>query len=175
LPVPGLEGRYEVSDQGRLRQLTMDGHRILPCVPLSTGYARAGLKVPGIPSPATLHRVVLLAFVGPLPPGQETRHLDGDKTNNALSNLTYGTSSENKLDTIRLGRGRQAAPASPPRRTPRRPSTEPVRNRMIAMRLTDDEYDLLAREADQQDLPISRYARRAILLAIGEQSEWIRP
>lgn len=50
-----------------------------------------------------LHRAVLLAFVGPLPKGKVSRHLDGVKTNNHPSNLAYGTHQENREDAIRHG------------------------------------------------------------------------
>lgn len=50
-----------------------------------------------------VHRLVLLAFVGEYPAGQETRHLDGDRSNNTLSNLRYGTPAENTLDKFRHG------------------------------------------------------------------------
>jgi hypothetical protein len=51
-----------------------------------------------------VHRIVLDAFVGPRPDGMECRHLDDDPTNNALSNLVWGTRSENQLDAVRNGR-----------------------------------------------------------------------
>jgi len=51
-----------------------------------------------------IHHLVLDAFVGPKPLGQERRHLDGDVTNNALSNLAYGTWRENHDDKERHGR-----------------------------------------------------------------------
>lgn len=35
----------------------------------------------------------------------ETRHLDGDPGNNALSNLCWGTRQENAQDKVRHGRG----------------------------------------------------------------------
>ena len=52
-----------------------------------------------------IHKIVLLAFVGPRPEGMVTRHLDGDPLNNHLDNLTYGTQSENHIDRIKHGRG----------------------------------------------------------------------
>lgn len=36
--------------------------------------------------------------MGPLPPGKETRHKDGDSTNNRRDNLSYGTKAENAED-----------------------------------------------------------------------------
>lgn len=51
-----------------------------------------------------VHRLVLLAYVGLPAPGQVTRHLDGNPGNNAISNLAWGTESENAQDRIRHGR-----------------------------------------------------------------------
>jgi hypothetical protein len=45
-----------------------------------------------------LHRLVALAFLGPAPEGMEVRHLDGNKRNARLENLTYGTQAENYAD-----------------------------------------------------------------------------
>jgi len=45
-----------------------------------------------------LHHLVLEAFIGMRPQGCETRHLDSDKSNNALSNLAWGTARENMED-----------------------------------------------------------------------------
>ena len=40
----------------------------------------------------------MLAFVGPTPDGMQIRHLDGDRSNGRLENLTYGTGKENAAD-----------------------------------------------------------------------------
>jgi hypothetical protein len=51
-----------------------------------------------------VHHLVLEAFVGPCPPGQEARHVnDNDRANNALSNLAWGTHRENCADRDRHG------------------------------------------------------------------------
>jgi DNA-directed RNA polymerase specialized sigma24 family protein len=55
-----------------------------------------------------VHRLVLSAFVGPCPERHEGCHRDGSRTNNALSNLYWGTRSDNCLDTSRHGRNRNA-------------------------------------------------------------------
>jgi hypothetical protein len=44
------------------------------------------------------HRLVAEAFLGPCPDGQEVRHKDGDRSNNHLSNLCYGTPKDNAED-----------------------------------------------------------------------------
>lgn len=50
-----------------------------------------------------IHQLVLLAFVGPCPKGYACRHLDGDPKNNHLSNLEWGTYTENNRDRIAHG------------------------------------------------------------------------
>jgi HNH endonuclease/Helix-turn-helix domain len=53
-----------------------------------------------------VHQLVLEAFVGPRPLGTEACHNDGDTANNALINLRWDTSGENKRDEYRHGRRR---------------------------------------------------------------------
>lgn len=102
LPIPGFEGRYEVSNLGRVRSRT----RVLKPSAGSTGYphvslpdssARSGFRVHYV------HALVTLAFLGPRPEGQQVRHGDGDRTHCALANLSYGTPVENEADKKRHG------------------------------------------------------------------------
>ncbi len=107
-PVPGFEGRYEVSDHGRVRSLlrwrNQPGPRLVRTHPNPDGYLSVGLYAPdGSRVTFRVHGLVLLAFVGKRPEGLVTRHLDGDQANNHVSNLAYGTSSENNLDKTRHG------------------------------------------------------------------------
>lgn len=51
-----------------------------------------------------VHQLVLEAFVGPRPDGQQARHLDDDKSNNTLANLAWGTKSENLQERTLNGR-----------------------------------------------------------------------
>lgn len=51
-----------------------------------------------------VHRVIALAFHGLPLEGQEVRHLDGNKLNNAASNLAWGTHVENMDDRAAHGR-----------------------------------------------------------------------
>jgi hypothetical protein len=46
-----------------------------------------------------VHILVAYAFIGPRPsPSMQVRHKDGNPSNNKLSNLEYGTASDNALD-----------------------------------------------------------------------------
>ncbi len=121
-PIPSYEGVYEVSDMGRVRSLdravaygrfgnTSYKGRILKTRPTAKGYPLVTLAVKGVVKPVYVHHLVLLAFVGERPETDarsEIRHLDGDKTNNSLDNLVYGTIHEN-WDDRRRHRERDAA------------------------------------------------------------------
>lgn len=106
LPVPGYDG-YEVSDLGQVRSWHpwrgTPVPRILATTADGKGYHGVALCRDRVATTKRVHALVLLAFVGPAPTGQATRHLDGDPGNNALSNLAYGTYSENNADKVRHG------------------------------------------------------------------------
>lgn len=112
LPVVGREDTYEVSDLGRVRSidrvvLRSDGkRRPMPGVTLKPfrhpkGYLYVTFHRPRCNRP--VHQLVLEAFVGLRSEGLETRHLNGDPSDNRLSNICWGTGSENQLDNVRLG------------------------------------------------------------------------
>lgn len=112
LPVVGYEGLYEVSDQGRVcsvaRTVQQGGRtyrvkeRILKAGPNTVGYPQVSLSKDGYVERGMLvHWLVLQAFIGPAPEGQEGLHWDDVPHNNHLSNLRYGTKLENAADKTR--------------------------------------------------------------------------
>jgi len=56
-----------------------------------------------------VHQLVLEAFAGPCPAGQEVRHRNGRADDNRLENLHYGTRSANTLDKVAHGTHPQAS------------------------------------------------------------------
>jgi len=93
--IPGYEG-YEVSSLGRVRSFWRPGGpqrrfpsetpRILrPSAP-PNGYLYVGI---GRHSKKAIHRLVLLAFVGPCPDDCEASHLNGDRRDNRSANLVW--------------------------------------------------------------------------------------
>lgn len=94
----GYEGLYKISDQGnvwserrqRLLSTKPNKHRGYPefCVVGLDGKQRT----------MSVHQEIMRAFVGPLPQGNQVRHLDGNPLNNSLINLAYGTPKENAAD-----------------------------------------------------------------------------
>lgn len=120
LPVIGLEGLYEVSDQGDVQSLDrwvrcgqwgrrlVAGQRMTP-QPLNGGHLFVYLSDgSGGKRGFLVHRMVLEAFVGPCPDGMEALHWDDDPFNNKLTNLRWGTRSENMRDKVRNGHDHNA-------------------------------------------------------------------
>jgi HNH endonuclease/NUMOD4 motif len=98
--IPGWPG-YAVSDQGHVRGIK--GWVLSPNVLKGKGYL--SIKF-GRQGPRRLiHQLVLEAFVGPRPsPNHEGDHDDKDRSNNALSNLSWLTRKENLAQrTFRVG------------------------------------------------------------------------
>lgn len=56
-----------------------------------------------------IHTLVLEAFVGPRPEGAVCCHIDGDPTNNHVTNLRWGSYSDNNHDLVRHGTHFQAS------------------------------------------------------------------
>jgi hypothetical protein len=117
--IPGFEGMYEVSDQGRVRGLDRTVKVVQRLrngkTAVTSRYYRGQMLRPGKASHGyftvslsgtsyCVHDLVLSAFVGPRPEGQVCRHLDGSRTNNVIGNLCWGTQVENTADTDAHGR-----------------------------------------------------------------------
>ena len=102
LPVVGHEG-YEVSSLGRIASIR-NGERFVRKPNSATRYLSVSFKKRREDSEQkskNIHSVVAEAFIGPRPKGMVVRHIDGDRYNNAASNLTYGTPNENVYDSIK--------------------------------------------------------------------------
>ena len=106
--VPGYDGQYEVSDLGQVRSFKTGKWRALRQSLNPQGYPMAYLSKDAQRWCVPIHQLVAFVFYGPRPVDREVRHLDGVRTNNALSNLAYGTRSENTYDAIAHGTHPQA-------------------------------------------------------------------
>lgn len=116
--IPGYDGRYLVSDDGRVwSQAT---HKWLKDQAHPLGYRFVALTLrdgTGRKKQHLVHRLVAEAYI-PNPENKLTvNHKDGAKTHNAVGNLEWATHSENHLHAFReLGRTR---PTTAPRDTSR--------------------------------------------------------
>lgn len=107
LPVPGYEGRYDVSDTGQVRSLISTRNLPVPrphkANPNSSGYLALRLSDGQTTRTRLVHHLVLLAFVGPRPEGTEARHRNGRQTDNSVANLSWESHSVNMQDRVEHG------------------------------------------------------------------------
>lgn len=89
--VIGYEGRYQVSNEGRVRSIS----GVLKPVKNHSGYNRVNLYGGDKMKTASVHSLVMAAFVGERPHGAHIEHLNHEKEDNSVSNLKYSDRSEN--------------------------------------------------------------------------------
>jgi hypothetical protein len=120
VPISGWEGYYEASTLGRIRSLD----RIIMCpngqarslrgcvlrpVLRADGHLGVRLSRDGQGQTRLVHSLVALAFLGPLPPGLEVCHNDGNPVNNRPENLRHGSHASNMADVVRHGTHHESA------------------------------------------------------------------
>lgn len=89
-PIPGFDG-YLASAGGDIYSTRGKGTRLLAAFRDASGYAKVKVRrQPGKPESVGVHRLVALAFLGPPKAGERfVVWNDGDRTNNAPSNLSW--------------------------------------------------------------------------------------
>lgn len=114
--VPGYEGWYECSTEGLVRSWKPAGRnqasgdakashpRILRAGQTRGGYLTVGLSLNGSVKHFRLNRLVLLTHAGPPFEGAQACHRNGDRQDNRLGNLYWGTPLQNAADMIRHGK-----------------------------------------------------------------------
>ena len=120
--IPGYEGYYQVSTHGRVKALARVvqkrikaphtqgsspvqpwAERILKGTMNTNGYPRVMLRRNAQAKTFSIHRLVLVTWVGEPQPGQQACHNDGDRANNHVTNLRWDTSKNNHADKKRHG------------------------------------------------------------------------
>jgi hypothetical protein len=99
--IEGYEGAYEVSNLGQVRSLdrVVEGPRgpkklkgrVLKQRTHNKGYRQLKLSKDGKKKTLLVHRLVVLAFLGPPGPGEAVDHKDGDRANNEARNLRWAS------------------------------------------------------------------------------------
>ena len=102
--IPEFPG-YSVTKDGRVWSYKNKKWLISSKVP--NGYLTVGLCKNNKSFTKLVHRLVLEAYIGGCTKNMECRHLDGNKSNNNLPNLCWGTRHENELDKVRHGTARR--------------------------------------------------------------------
>jgi hypothetical protein len=116
--IPGFEGRYQVSNLGRVkslpflqRYLLRNGNeafrrtreRMLAQTPNNGGYLLVKLWLDNAERTFTVHGLVARAFVPNHSGLPEVNHIDGVKSNCIATNLEWKTSTGNKLHAVEIG------------------------------------------------------------------------
>jgi predicted XRE-type DNA-binding protein len=119
-PIPGFEGLYSASSLGRIcsenrvvkhysggpKHLTGAIRKLT----LGTfGYLNVLLCKENCRTRFAVHRLVLMAFSGQLGEGLDARHLNGNRTDNRIENLAWGTRKENMADAVAHGKTNRGA------------------------------------------------------------------
>ena len=107
-PITGYEGKYEVSNQGKVKSLSRTtycgrnnrtvrnvGERIISTKNISQGYKKTDLFKGNIRKQFFVHRLVAHVFVPNPSKKPNVNHLDGNKLNNRAENLEWVTQKEN--------------------------------------------------------------------------------
>ena len=109
--IPEFDG-YEASDVGRIRSIERIDTagcrrkgRILKQYCRPDGYLIVNLCTgQGRQTRCRVHRLVLATFIGKPNPNSDGRHINGIKNDNRLTNLAWGTRSENERDKVSHGK-----------------------------------------------------------------------
>lgn len=113
--VAGYESKYSISNFGRIKTksrdvLKSDGtllyrikERLLNPSLLPVGYYYVGLHNKGKTKLVTIHSLVAKHFLNPVTNKRSVNHIDGNKTNNHISNLEWCSYSENNQHAYDTG------------------------------------------------------------------------
>ena len=95
--IPGYEGLYQASNLGRIRSFKRNNIRILKPGKNrdGSGYYIVKLYLNSVRKNVSVHRLLWTAFNGLIPEGLQINHLNENKADNRLENLSLCTPKEN--------------------------------------------------------------------------------
>lgn len=166
--VPGFQGRYSVSDMGRIRSL-LSGRMLRPGA-TSRGYLSVALydgSSPKKPRSILVHHLVAGAFLGRCEEGMTVNHKDCNKTNNCLSNLEYVSLRDNVRHGLAAGIRNIAQ--MPHNRQPNQLSPDEIRSALYLLvsghRIGKVVEAINAGRSDENKLPRSTVQRQLAMAA----------
>lgn len=104
-PVREFPDDYAISSLGRLMRVSPKRGATpgrIRKVRYLNGYPAYWLKHNRKVIVRTAHRLIADAFLGPIPPGMQVNHKDGNRANSVLDNLEIVTNSENRIHAYRV-------------------------------------------------------------------------
>lgn len=100
--ITGYEGRYQVSNTGKVVSLKYNPPKEIFQTTTNCGYKQVKLYCNGAKKQIGIHRLVAFAFVEGYENGLEVNHIDGNKTNNLYTNLEWVTRSQNQQHQFKM-------------------------------------------------------------------------
>lgn len=100
-PVVGYEGLYEVSNLGNVKSIRRN--KVMRPGEHNFGYKYVILCRDGHSKNILVHRLVANAFIPKVVGKQDVNHIDGNKANNAVTNLEWVSKSDNMYHAYRTG------------------------------------------------------------------------
>ena len=99
--IPNCDGMYLVSNTGKV--WSNKSEKIIAQHKDKRGYPRVSLEICKHTKTFRVHRLVAEVFI-PNPDNlREVNHIDGDKTNNHVSNLEWVTTQQNMIHSFKIG------------------------------------------------------------------------
>lgn len=101
--IAGYEGKYQVSNFGRVKSFKQHVTRILKPKLNENGYLYFSLSKSNVAKNNLSHRLVAEAFNPKIEGKNDVNHLDGHPLNNYVKNLEWATRKENLQHAVRIG------------------------------------------------------------------------
>ncbi len=101
--IKGYEGKYQVSNLGKIKSMIYSKPTILKAIVDNHGYLRVTLYKNGKKKAGIIHRLVAQAFMPNPNSFPVINHKNGIKSNNSVANLEWCSQSHNVRESYRLG------------------------------------------------------------------------
>ena len=101
--IDGYDGIYSITESAEVISYKCRKRKILKPAGKNDGYLSVVLSKDGIKTTRNIHRCVAVAFLDNPNQFTQVNHIDGNKSNNNISNLEWCNASHNAIHAFRMG------------------------------------------------------------------------